>query len=432
MTLLVALSYVLNISIILAITYFLYNKAKGDVLARYFLPGLLFKFAAGISLGLIYKFYYHFGDTYAFQEGASILTDVAYSNPIQYLKIVLLNDIPKEASEIFALERQPRVFFITKLLSMAGIITYKNYWLSGLYFSYFSYVGMYYLANTLATYFPSKKRIAGIAFLLFPSVVFWSAGVSKESIVMGSLCFIVGFSIPFLTVSKKIWLPKVLLMTLFFWLLLKLKYYYVGVLIPVMAANFIVAALRFKFKSIQKNYFTHLGTWLVVFFLLLYLATNIHPNLSTKNFFKSVVETHNLIYEKSNLEDLITYNKLEPNVKSFVSNIPWALFSGLYRPTFLDAKSKLQYWVAFENLVLMLLTIGALTRLFKITKYPHKILMFSAMVYIIILAIFMALSSPNFGTLVRYKIGFLPFFIFLISINNPIIDFLKKRMKLPI
>jgi len=429
MTILVTLSYVLTVGLILAVTYFLFNRAKEDVLGKYFLTGLLFKLAAGISLGLIYKYYYHFGDTYAFQQGASILTDIAYGNPIQYLKIVLLNDIPKGASEIFALERQPRVFFMTKLLSMAGIITYKNYWLSGLYFSYFSYLGMYYLANTLATYCPSKKHIAAISFLLFPSVVFWSAGVSKESIVMGSLCFIVGFSIPFLTVSKKIWLPKILLIALFFWLLLKLKYYYVGALIPVMAASFITAALRFKFKGIEKNYFTHLGTWLVVFFLLLYLATNIHPNLSTKNFFNRVVETHNLIYEKSNPEDLIAYNKLEPNVKSFVTNIPKALFSGLYRPTILDAKSKFQYWVAFENLILLLLTIGALTRLFRITKYPNKILMFSTVVYIFILASFMALSSPNFGTLVRYKIGFLPFFIFLVSTNNPIIDFLKKRIQ---
>jgi hypothetical protein len=38
-----------------------------------------------------------------------------------------------------------------------------------------------------------------------------------------------------------------------------------------------------------------------------------------------------------------------------------------------------------------------------------------------LLAIFLALSTPNFGTLSRYKIGFFPFLVFLTLYKNPLL-----------
>lgn len=422
--------YIINIGLLSLVTYFLYNKVKAYQLGSYFIPGLLFKIVAGISIGLVYKFYYYYGDTYSFYSEAVDLANIAYQQPIRYFKILLVNDIPAEYKELLNLVHQPRAFFTAKLLSIVNIFTYNNYWLSGLYFSYFSYAGMWYVANMLASKFKNTRHFAAFAFLFFPSVVFWSSGILKESLVMGCICFIIGFSIPYLILSQKISYPKIILITLFLWILLKLKYYYVGILIPVMAANFIVAYLRFNFKFVQKNYYSHLGSWIIVFLLLLTFATTIHPNLRAGNFVEKMVNTHNQIFEKSDQEDLIAYRKLDPNLKSLAANLPLALYSGLYRPGIWEAKNRFQLWVGFENLLLLILTFGAIIGLFKRHGFPHKILIFSMVVFIVILAAFMALSSPNFGTLVRYKIAFMPFFIFLITVNNPICNKLLAVLKI--
>ncbi len=421
MTFIDIIVYLLNIAFLGFVTYMIYKKVNAYQLGRYFIPGLLVKLIAGIGIGIVYKYYYLYGDTYTFYEEAVDLTNIAYEKPMTYLKILLLNEIPGEYLEILNLLHQPRAFFTAKLLSIVNIFTYNNYWLSGLYFSYFGYAGMWYVANMLASKFANTKHFAAFAFLFFPSVVFWSSGVLKESLVMGCLCFIIGFSIPYLILSHKLSYPKIILITLFLWVLLKLKYYYVGILIPVMTANFIVAYMRFNFKFVQKNYYTHLGSWLIVFLLILMFATTIHPNLRVSNFVNKMVDTHNKIYEKSDPEDLIAYRKLEPNFQSIISNLPMALYSGLYRPSVLEANNKFQFWVGIENLFLLIMTVGAVFGL--VTGgggFGHKILIFSLVVFIALLASFMALSSPNFGTLARYKIAFLPFFVYLITAKNPI------------
>jgi len=45
-----------------------------------------------------------------------------------------------------------------------------------------------------------------------------------------------------------------------------------------------------------------------------------------------------------------------------------------------------------------------------------------------VLAVFLALSTPNFGTLSRYRVGFIPFFVFLTACGNVLLERLQRRM----
>jgi hypothetical protein len=42
--------------------------------------------------------------------------------------------------------------------------------------------------------------------------------------------------------------------------------------------------------------------------------------------------------------------------------------------------------------------------------------------------VFLALSTPNFGTLSRYRAGFLPFFVFVIAYRNPIVEWVSDKI----
>jgi hypothetical protein len=50
----------------------------------------------------------------------------------------------------------------------------------------------------------------------------------------------------------------------------------------------------------------------------------------------------------------------------------------------------------------------------KISNAPDRLLILAVIVYAVVLCIFLAISTPNFGTLARYRIGFLPFLIVLL------------------
>ena len=131
----------------------------------------------------------------------------------------------------------------------------------------------------------------------------------------------------------------------------------------------------------------------------------------------------------SNPDDLIHYDALSATPLSLLKNSPWALFSGLFRPFITEASTAFQSFIAFENLVLLILTAGAITQVKKLVNSQYRVLLFAILMYSILLCIFLALSTPNFGTLSRYRVGFLPYLVFVLTVENPLVN---KMMTLKI
>jgi hypothetical protein len=255
-----------------------------------------------------------------------------------------------------------------------------------------------------------------MAFLFFPSFVFWSSGVMKVSIAMPVICIMRTITLSFLQTpppSSKELLVKSPLIVLLLWLLWQLKYYYFGVLVPVLCttllADFIVR------KTSISSTFSKVLIWILVFTGLLGMASFVHPNLQFDNFAMVLVQNHDLIYQASDPENLIHYDTLAPTWKSLLKNSPKALLSGLFRPLIWEIHSPFQAILAIENVFLLLFSILAV---YQLTRHKinntHTILILAAVIYILLLATLLALASPNFGSLARYRVGFLPFLVYIV------------------
>jgi hypothetical protein len=81
-----------------------------------------------------------------------------------------------------------------------------------------------------------------------------------------------------------------------------------------------------------------------------------------------------------------------------------------------DWGSFLQNLVILENLTITILIIGRIRSLRNADLLLPD--WFPGLVYVLILAGLLTLSTPNFGTLVRYKVSFIPVFMFLILYKN--------------
>ena len=55
----------------------------------------------------------------------------------------------------------------------------------------------------------------------------------------------------------------------------------------------------------------------------------------------------------------------------------------------------------------------------------HGIFVIAVLLYILVSAVLLAFSTPNFGALVRYKSGFMPFLVYIILADFPLIRLLK-------
>jgi hypothetical protein len=135
-----------------------------------------------------------------------------------------------------------------------------------------------------------------------------------------------------------------------------------------------------------------------------------------------VVSSYHEYETISEPDDLIHYHSLKATPLSLMQNTPMALVSGLYRPFLTEANSFLQFCIAVENLILIMLSIGAISNVKKMLNSEYRLLLVSILIYTVLLCIFLALSAPNFGTLSRYRVGFLPYFVLLLTIDNPLIN----------
>lgn len=420
-----------NTLLILLLIYYLYKSAKLLSLKKFLIPALLFKVFAGIGLGFLYQNHYHGkGDTIDFHRGSVYATTYFSHRPLKEYKEYLLKDetirVRKIRRKIFY--KNSRVFFFVKILSIVNFFTYKNYWLNSIYLSLFSFVGAWYLSNFLVVRYSISKIGAAFSFLLVPSIVLWSSGVLKESIVYGALCLLLylllkNFDKEKIKVNVVDWIG----MLLCCYVIGKLKYYYLAVLLPIVIAYLV--SQRFSFNNTFKKVSIFFG--LLIVFLV--IPGFFHPNLTTEYFADVLIENYNTIHELSHNKNVFYFGIEKENYLSFVKAFPLAVFTGLFRPLFPEALGGFSTFLGIENLAVFLLFIVSLWSVYINSKglQRENILPFlSLMFYVLILAYIIPIASPNWGSLVRYRLGYFPFFLLLISANNTFFKKLDQIIKL--
>ena len=111
-----------------------------------------------------------------------------------------------------------------------------------------------------------------------------------------------------------------------------------------------------------------------------------------------------------------------------ISKTPVAIFAGLFRPTLLDVRNPVMLISALENTALMIFLLYILFKTGPIAFaryiFSKPMILFS-FIFAMFFSFAVGLTTSNFGSLVRYKIPALPFFLaslYMIKYN-------KERMK---
>lgn len=392
------------------ITKNLYLK-QPPALQKYFVPGLLFKLIAGILVGVLYFFYYKDGDTLTIWRDANVIAFVLKGDV--KLGLMFLFDQPSHMVPDL-LNHAPRTIFLVKIMSLFSLIFNGNYWLMSVAISWVSFLGAWYLVVKVSTAFKASAMAAFWAFLAFPSVVFWSSGIIKESLGLASLFFLSGVLVSFCKGYKiKIWEWAGVVLAI--WLGWNLKYYWIGVFLPI-AITTAVITLWVRLRPAMKSYEMMLWAGVLVMFVL--VATASHPNFYPGRFLEVIMENNRDFMRLSGENEAIHFYDLQPGWSSVVMNAPWAALSAMFRPFIWETYGLLSFAASVENLVVLFLVVTSLISVRKLATAEYRLLSLAVVVYVLILAVFLALSTPNLGTLSRYKVGFLPFLIFLVLYQN--------------
>ena len=341
------------------------------------------KLFSGMLLGYLYHKYYGQGDTIHLFELAKFYSYESIQN-------------------------QPREKFFVWIISPIVWLSGGSYWITSIWLSFIGFLACWYATVSLSETFNKIKLPIATCLLLVPSVVFWSSGILKDTVSFSCLVLSIALVVKFYRNQRLLFLDFILLI-LSLIVLFKIKHYLL-ITVLIFSSILIFSILLRRIKTKLK--------WpvaIAVLAIILISTQFIHPYLRVDRIVQTIYENNEAIASQTSPENRIIVLQNE-SLASLIDNVPISIYTGLFRPSLLDKTTSLGWVHKVENFIL---TVLLFLSLLLIIKEKHEFdlpLLFSSIFCIVLLGTLLPLTSPNFGTLVRYKNAYFPFLLLISSI----------------
>ncbi|RSK33238.1 hypothetical protein [Hymenobacter metallilatus] len=417
------LALTLNTGLLLLFWRWLPRVRTLPVVGRWVLPTLALKLlATGLSVWLISE------DARYFMLWSVRMTEQLTQAPGQWLPMLFQDEFRWGTWEL-VFHGLSNTFFLIKLLSVLNLASGGSTLLNGCYLSMFSFVGSWELVRQLQRHWPAASPGAAVvAFLIWPTVVYWTSGLTKESLLVGSgalvLALVVhlGYGRP----QRQIW--PVLALLCIGWLHFKMRYFFAVMLFGTLAGLGGIRVLQ-RLGAARSR----LGQAVVLVGLLLsgaWVASEVSPVFRANKFTSQLQRNYSDLLRSSRKRPHLEYPDLRPTTESVVQHTPAAVLNSLSRPWPWEGGNGLYSIAGLENLALLVVLAVAVLAVGpgRAGQLPFGLVL-ALLLYCGILAALLGLTTPNLGTLNRYRVTFLPFLV-LLALQNDYAAQLLRRLRL--
>jgi len=322
--------------------------------------------------------------------------------------------------------------YFGKLLAVLEVLTAGRGWLLGLYLSLFCFVACWSLVRVLREIFPlAPAGAAGVAFLAWPGVLWWTTGLTKETLVVGAGAGVVALALPLFCRGwpAGFWrsVGCVALGLLLAWVLFRIRYFFA---LPLLGGLLALAAVR---GATQRGWLgagagPQVGGLLLVLVLLAAPVVLAGSQVVSGQFLVDEIGRNYAAGLRASAgRPHLEYADWQPTPAGLLRHVPQAVGQVLARP-WVGESARPQYLVAgLENLALLVLTGLALLAAGRGRAGRLPVALVAVLVlYCLLLAAFIGLSTPNLGTLSRYRAALLPWLLLLLLQNDYARRLLKK------
>ena len=423
--------------------YLLRNRVANKAIRRYFIPALTVKIIGALALGLIYQFYYGGGDTFNFFRDSKVIWEAFLNSPFKALGIIFADG--GHHSEIYEYTRRiyfyvdRQTFHVIRVAGFFGMFTFQTYSLIGICFALCCFSGMWAMYKVFLDCYPKLHRRLAYAVFFIPSVFFWGSGLLKDTLTLGALgwlfhafyfglikrrSLVVNISVLLVAIiiiqAIKVYILLCFLPAAFFWIFME---YRAGIRSP--ALRFV--SLPFIFAiSIPVSYQAIIK---VTEDSVLYQLDNITATTKTTADWLKAVSTQQggSVYSLGEFDGTWT---------NMLAKAPAALNASLYRPYLWEAKNPVMLLSAIEAAFFLFLSLKILIQI-KLARLGNIIstqpILLFCLIFSLTFSFAVGVSSYNFGTLVRYKIPMMPFFLaFLYIVQSQAVNKPKKARRLAV
>ncbi len=399
----------------------------------YFTLGLLAKIIGALGLAFVYTIYYPGGDTTEYFRNVTSLEGLALfdfdsfwhvmTQPATNSNMLFFNS--ETGYAVYC--RDPKAWAVVKIALPIVLLSLQSFLATTVMCATISFVGIWKLYKVFVQEFPELKKEMAISFLFIPSVFFWGSGLLKDTFTLSALGFFFASLYTLVVRKEKIWLSIFTIVVSAF-VITSIKPYIMVGLIPALIiwiVQFTVGKINIKtVRAIAIPFVFVVGVG-CAYLLMMLMGESLAEYQVDSILEKAKVTQRDLKsdYYQGNSFDI---GDFEANVPSIMKKFPIATFSAIFRPLIVESNNFVMFFSGFENLILLIFAIRVLVlvRVFGIFKYffSHHMLTFS-LFFSLFFAFSVGLSTSNFGSLVRYKIPSIPYFVASLYI----IQFLKLK-----
>ena len=415
--------------IILAIGFGVRKKHIENPLYRFYMPNLLMK----LFFGLAFASYYYFGiegDTVAYYQSGEALTNLLFESPSAYFSELFSENDSTQIYRIYSVNtgfpkgwiyKEPEGFFIAKILSIFNLVTFKSFFATTFLIAFLTANATWKLFLFISKMKLTQDRFLAFALLLIPSVNFWCTGISKDSFIYISICYLTVYAFRTLA-GDRLKLRDYVFIGLYIYLIISVRsFIFYILLIP-----FALAWTSRLIKKIGANDFTLMATRTL---LLIGGISLITLNLVSKSE-EEILESNTFLNEASITQKDFASNdtygdnrysigEIEFTFLGLVQVAPAAIFAGAFRPILTEALEPSLILNGLESILLLF----ALLRFFSkgaLRKYrfirTNEFLYF-CLIFVFLLSFITGLTSGLFGVLVRLRAPLLPFLTLLLLVD---------------
>ncbi|MBC7655372.1 MAG: hypothetical protein H7098_12980 [Oligoflexus sp.] len=399
---------------------------KNHPLRTYFIPGLTVKLFGAIFIGLIYQYYYHGGDTFAFFAHCQIINSSFFDSPSTWLRLITHTADFTNLKDQYYISQMywyddTSSYTVSCLAAFIGIFCFTKYLVIASLFGVFAFSGSWVFYLCFLKQYPALKKQLFIAILCVPSLVIWGSGLFKDTVCMIGLGWLTFTIYNLFELLKFKWRYLLIMMICMILIFLIKSYILVSFLPFIILKTFLYHRKRVK-NNPSNRFAFNASIFMIV--LISILSLNMLRTLllafSVENVVKTVVVQKDYLLRISLEEGGSAYNlgDFEPTPSGLLKKVGPAINVALFRPYFWESGSILILFNAIEANLLLIFTLYLpfrknILKIFKqIYRDPNLIMCLG---FSLLFAFFVGISSFNFGSLSRYRIPCILFYaVFLV------------------
>lgn len=416
------------------VAYAVRQKYKKTPLDKYFMPALWLRFLFAFIYAAIIQFYYGYGDTSLYYQAVADIR-VAMRNEsglwqeiYSSLKLdpysPLYNYFQYDHGAFTHLYMLNTSNYMVPRVAVPFSLVFSNSYLCICFcLSFYSFGGCWRVFKMFTELYPRLHKKFAISILFLPSVLFWGGSLLKDSICMGSMGFALYAAYNIVFKKRKIFSSSLILVFSLF-LLYNIKPYIILCLVP---AFLLWLFLEFRTKIPDKTLRQISGVLFSVVSIVVGLIalqsltqSEMTAQYSSDKILKTVQGMQGSFgMSTEGTGSSFTVGAASTSFGATIGLLPLGVVATLFRPFLWEARNPLMIISGIEGFLFFYLTYLAFRRIgfrkFFSLVGSDSVLVF-CIVYSLLFAAIIGVTTTNFGALVRYKIPCVPFYLIMLFI----------------